>query len=234
MQNFWVKTYKRDQWNLPNILAYISGIFDGFFQSWVSPFNLSIAFFGNLEPFYECTKHNLWMRPQILREFCNPNFGGGNKWLTCQALTSRRYLPMFPGCNFHFHNDIPTRFTALRWRCFRPSRFWTVFFWQTFHFDLAAASGGGRYFRMGEQAFSGSWTQVSRFALPFTLLGNAYGYVCLWTSIKLSLPTRPKAGRVFAEYENFSTWATDRPTPPQAKQPLIWHRFSTLSLTDWW
>ena len=25
-----VKSYKRNQWNLPNILAYISGIFDGF------------------------------------------------------------------------------------------------------------------------------------------------------------------------------------------------------------
>ena len=37
-QYFWVKSYKRNQWNLPNILAYISGIFDDFFQSWVSPF----------------------------------------------------------------------------------------------------------------------------------------------------------------------------------------------------
>ena len=30
-QYFWVKSYKRNQWNLPNISAYISGIFD-FFQ----------------------------------------------------------------------------------------------------------------------------------------------------------------------------------------------------------
>ena len=30
MQYFGVKTYKRDQWNLPNILAYISGIFNDF------------------------------------------------------------------------------------------------------------------------------------------------------------------------------------------------------------
>ena len=31
-QYFLVKTYKRDQWNLPNILAYISGIFNDFFK----------------------------------------------------------------------------------------------------------------------------------------------------------------------------------------------------------
>ena len=36
-QNFWVKTYKRDQWILPNILAYISGIFDGFFKAGLVP-----------------------------------------------------------------------------------------------------------------------------------------------------------------------------------------------------
>ena len=36
-QNFWVKTYKRDQWSLPNILAYISGIFDGFFKAGLVP-----------------------------------------------------------------------------------------------------------------------------------------------------------------------------------------------------
>ena len=29
-QYFWVKSYKRDQWNLPNILTYISGIFHDF------------------------------------------------------------------------------------------------------------------------------------------------------------------------------------------------------------
>ena len=34
---FLVKTYKRDQWNLPNILAYISGIFDGFFKAGLVP-----------------------------------------------------------------------------------------------------------------------------------------------------------------------------------------------------
>ena len=39
-QIFLVKTYKCDQWILPNILAYISGIsnFRRLFQSWVSPF----------------------------------------------------------------------------------------------------------------------------------------------------------------------------------------------------
>ena len=37
MQNFWVKTYKRVQWILPNILAYISGIFDGFFKAGLVP-----------------------------------------------------------------------------------------------------------------------------------------------------------------------------------------------------
>ena len=36
-QIFLVKTYKRDQWNLPNILAYISGIFDGFFKAGLVP-----------------------------------------------------------------------------------------------------------------------------------------------------------------------------------------------------
>ena len=36
-QNVWVKTYKRDQWNLPNILAYISGILDGFFKAGLVP-----------------------------------------------------------------------------------------------------------------------------------------------------------------------------------------------------
>ena len=35
-QYFWVKSYKRNQCNLPNILAYTLGIFDDF-QSWVSP-----------------------------------------------------------------------------------------------------------------------------------------------------------------------------------------------------
>ena len=38
LRNFFlVKTYKRDQWNLPNILAYISGIFDGFFKAGLVP-----------------------------------------------------------------------------------------------------------------------------------------------------------------------------------------------------
>ena len=36
-QIFCVKTYQRDQWNLPNILAYISGIFDGFFKAGLVP-----------------------------------------------------------------------------------------------------------------------------------------------------------------------------------------------------
>ena len=36
-QYFWVKTYKRDQWNLSNILAYVSGIFNGFFKGGLVP-----------------------------------------------------------------------------------------------------------------------------------------------------------------------------------------------------
>ena len=32
-QYFWVKSYKRNQWNLPDILAYISGIFENFFKA---------------------------------------------------------------------------------------------------------------------------------------------------------------------------------------------------------
>ena len=48
MQIFLVKTYKRDQWNLPNILAYISGIFDGFFKAGLVPLTrvrLSVSLF---------------------------------------------------------------------------------------------------------------------------------------------------------------------------------------------
>ena len=36
-QYFWAKNYKRSQWNLPNILAYISGIFDDFFRAGLVP-----------------------------------------------------------------------------------------------------------------------------------------------------------------------------------------------------
>ena len=36
-QYFWAKSYKRNQWNLPNILAYISGIFDDFFRVGLVP-----------------------------------------------------------------------------------------------------------------------------------------------------------------------------------------------------
>ena len=38
-QYFWVISYKRNQWNLPNILAYISGIFDDFFKAGLVPLN---------------------------------------------------------------------------------------------------------------------------------------------------------------------------------------------------
>ena len=38
---FWVKSYKRNQWNLPSILAYISGIFNDFSKGGLVP--LSIA-----------------------------------------------------------------------------------------------------------------------------------------------------------------------------------------------
>ena len=37
-QYFWVKSYELNQWNLLNILAYISAILDDF-PRWVSPFN---------------------------------------------------------------------------------------------------------------------------------------------------------------------------------------------------
>ena len=36
-QYFCVKSYKRNQWNLPNILAYISGIFNDFFKDGLVP-----------------------------------------------------------------------------------------------------------------------------------------------------------------------------------------------------
>ena len=37
---FLVKSCKRNQWNLPNILAYISGIFDGFFKTGLVPLTI--------------------------------------------------------------------------------------------------------------------------------------------------------------------------------------------------
>ena len=40
-QYFWVKSYKRNQWNLPNILAYISGIFDDFFKAGLVPLTVN-------------------------------------------------------------------------------------------------------------------------------------------------------------------------------------------------
>ena len=44
-QYFWVKIYKRDQWNLPNILAYISGIFNDFFKGGLVPLILHLALY---------------------------------------------------------------------------------------------------------------------------------------------------------------------------------------------
>ena len=38
-QYFWVKSYKRNQWNLPNILAFISGIFNEIFKGGLVPLN---------------------------------------------------------------------------------------------------------------------------------------------------------------------------------------------------
>ena len=40
-QYFWVKSYKRNQGSLPNILAYISGIFDDFFKAGLVPLTLA-------------------------------------------------------------------------------------------------------------------------------------------------------------------------------------------------
>ena len=39
-QYFWLKSYKDNQWNLPNILAYISGIFDNFFRGGLVPLSI--------------------------------------------------------------------------------------------------------------------------------------------------------------------------------------------------
>ena len=42
---FWAKRYKRykrNQWNLPNILAYISGIFDDFFEAGLVPLKAAV------------------------------------------------------------------------------------------------------------------------------------------------------------------------------------------------
>ena len=38
---FLVKSYRRNQWNLPNILAYISGIFNDFFRDEIVPLTRS-------------------------------------------------------------------------------------------------------------------------------------------------------------------------------------------------
>ena len=38
-QYFFVKRYKRNQWNIPNILGYIWGIFNDFFKGGFCPFN---------------------------------------------------------------------------------------------------------------------------------------------------------------------------------------------------
>ena len=37
---FWVKSSKRNQWNLPNILAYISGIFNDLFKGGLVPLSI--------------------------------------------------------------------------------------------------------------------------------------------------------------------------------------------------
>ena len=53
MQFFLVKTYKRDQWNLPNILAYISGIFDGFFKAGLVPLKEGCHLFDKKNGFHK-------------------------------------------------------------------------------------------------------------------------------------------------------------------------------------
>ena len=63
-QNFWVKTYKRDQWNLPNILAYISGIFDGFFKAGLVPLSEKTYFFYNI-PESHIESKNDYFKPYI-------------------------------------------------------------------------------------------------------------------------------------------------------------------------
>ena len=45
-QYFWVKSYKLNQWNLLNILAYISAIFDDFFQGGSVPLTIVINSIG--------------------------------------------------------------------------------------------------------------------------------------------------------------------------------------------
>ena len=47
-QYFWVKSYKRNQWNLPNILAYISGIFEDFFKAGLVPLSANKGRYGPL------------------------------------------------------------------------------------------------------------------------------------------------------------------------------------------
>ena len=46
---FLVKTYKRDQWNLPNILAYISGIFEGFFKAGLVPLSNDASYMALID-----------------------------------------------------------------------------------------------------------------------------------------------------------------------------------------
>ena len=48
-QYLWAKSYKRNQWNLPNILTYISGIFDDFFKAGSVPLTIMTALLTDLE-----------------------------------------------------------------------------------------------------------------------------------------------------------------------------------------
>ena len=48
-QYFWVKSYKHNQWNLPNILAYVSAIFNDFFKAGLVPLRNRDSYFLNEE-----------------------------------------------------------------------------------------------------------------------------------------------------------------------------------------
>ena len=58
-QYFWVKSYKCNQWNLPNIFGVYFGYIQRLFERWVSPFKIQlrctenrqdrVRFYGDME-----------------------------------------------------------------------------------------------------------------------------------------------------------------------------------------
>ena len=73
-QYFLVKSYKRNQWNLPDILAYISGIFDGFFKAGLAPLKLSASCIFSRSHLIKILILKMPLGTQFLGEFSNVEF----------------------------------------------------------------------------------------------------------------------------------------------------------------